>query len=264
MNMNPVTTELPSINGVVLMEPDETLNIDTLRERAYAEILRQHAVRTGLIKDHGSSCFMAPDDETQAAIDQMLERDVPTPAAGASEQRRHYEANRQQYIVNQALHARHILFAVTPGIDVQALAAKAEEVLLDLIAHRNDPGRFAVCAKENSNCPSAARGGDLGWITASDCAPELARTFFMDAAGMLPVGLHPRLVHSRYGLHIVEILAIKPGTQLAFEQVKDRVSMALQWQSRSTALRQYMMILVGQSDLRGIELDAADSPLVQG
>lgn len=264
MDTNQTATERPCINGIALMEPDETLDTDTLRERAYAEILRQQAVRTGLLKDHGHSCFMAPDDETQAAIDQMLEREVPMPEAGISEQRRHYEANRQQYIVNQALHARHILFAVTPGIDVQALAARAEEVLLDLIAHRNDPGRFVVCAKDNSNCPSSAQGGDLGWIAASDCAPELARTLFLDAAGMLPVGLHPRLVHSRYGLHIVEVLAIRPGTQLQFDQVKDRVSMALQWQSRSTALRQYMMILVGQSDLRGIELDAADSPLVQG
>ena len=264
MSMKQTTTEQPSINGIALMEPDETLDVDTLRERAHAEILRQQAVRTGLLKDHGSSFFLGPDDEAQAAIDQMLERDVPMPEAGISEQRRHYEANRQQYIVGQALHARHILFAVTPGTDVQALAAKAEEVLLDLIAHRDDPGRFALSAKDNSNCPSAAHGGDLGWIAASDCAPELARTFFLDAAGILPVGLHPRLVHSRFGLHIVEVLAIKPGTQLDFEQVKDRVSMALQWQSRSTALRQYMMILVSQSDLRGIELDAADSPLVQG
>lgn len=263
--MNHTETALPSISGIALIESDEqAITADILRERAYTEILRQRAVELGLLPDHGRSAWVAPDSETQSIIDQMLEREVPTPESDLEEQQRYYAANRQKYLVNQALHARHILFAVTSGVDVQALAGRAEGILLDLIANRQDATRFAVAASKYSNCPSAQDGGDLGWITAQDCAPELARALFLDASGMLPVGLHPRLMHSRFGLHIVEVLEVKPGTQLTFEQVRDRVAMTLQLQSRCTALRQYMMLLAADFDIRGVDLETADSPLVQG
>ena len=40
------------------------------------------------------------------------------------------------------------------------------------------------------------------WLTAADCAPEFAREIF----GRAEIGVLPRLVHSRFGLHIVEIV----------------------------------------------------------
>lgn len=52
------------------------------------------------------------------------------------------DANKAQFVVGQALHLRHILFAVTPGVNVQALATHAEKALLELL-HKDAPaGRF--------------------------------------------------------------------------------------------------------------------------
>ncbi|MDP3812610.1 MAG: peptidylprolyl isomerase, partial [Hydrogenophaga sp.] len=34
-------------------------------------------------------------------------------------------------------------------------------------------------------------------------------------------------------------------------------------QSQATALRQYMQLLVGQAQVEGVELEGADTPLVQ-
>jgi peptidyl-prolyl cis-trans isomerase C len=39
--------------------------------------------------------------------------------------------------------------------------------------------------------------------------------------------------------------------------------MTLRQQSFVTALRQYLSLLAGQADIEGVELDAADTPLVQ-
>jgi len=259
-----MTTSMPSINNTQLAHPDEAVSADSLRERAYTELLRQRAVALGLLQDHGMSAFQFPDSQTQDIIEQMLEREVSTPEPDPQEQQRHYAANRHRYVIDQSLHARHILFAVTPGVNVQALANKAEGVLLSLTARDAAPDGFARAAAEYSNCPSSQQGGDLGWITPQECAPELAQAFFWDSAGMMPPGLHPRLVHSRFGLHIVEVLASNQGRQLTFEEVRERVAMTLQVQSRSTALRQYMMILAGEADVRGVEIEGADSPLVQG
>jgi len=58
-------------------------------------------------------------------------------------------------------------------------------------------------------------------------------------------------------------VAREAGTQESFEAVKGAVAMALRQHSFVTALRQYLQLLAGQARLVGIDLDAADTPLVQ-
>ena len=93
---------------------------------------------------------------------------------------------------------------MTQGTDVVALRNRAETTLLDLRCHDVSAvgDRFAKAANALSNCPSGAEGGDLGWLITADCAPEFAKELF----GHTDVGVLPRLVHSRYGLHVVEDL----------------------------------------------------------
>jgi hypothetical protein len=73
----------------------------------------------------------------------------------------------------------------------------------------------------------------------------------------------PRLVHSRFGLHVVEVLAREPGRTPAFEAVRGAVAQALRQQAFVTALRQYLQLLAGQAEVHGVALDSADTPLVQ-
>ena len=89
--------------------------------------------------------------------------------------------------------------------------------------------------------------------------PEFAQALF----GQPEVGVLPRLVHSRFGLHVVEVLAREPGQTLPYEQVRAGVARALQQQSYATALRQYLSLLAAEAELEGVELAGATSPLVQ-
>ncbi len=173
-----------------------------------------------------------------------------------------------RYAVGERALVRHVLFAVTPGVDVNALRQRAEACLIDLRASPSREGdarsgdgadRFAAVAAATSNCPSGAQGGELGWLTAADCAPEFARELF----GHAEVGVLPRLVHSRFGLHVVEVLAREAGVQPAFEAVRAAVAQSLRQQSFATALRQYLQLLAGQARVQGVDLDAAATPLVQ-
>jgi peptidyl-prolyl cis-trans isomerase C len=152
------------------------------------------------------------------------------------------------------------LFAVTPGVDVAALRKHAEPVFLDVRSHDSrSSDAFADAARRWSNCPSGEQGGDLGWLEATDCAPEFARELF----GRIEVGVLPRLVHSRFGLHVVEVLEREPGMAQSFESVRGAVAMRLRQQSYVTALRQYLRLLAGEATVEGVEIDAADTPLVQ-
>jgi peptidyl-prolyl cis-trans isomerase C len=81
--------------------------------------------------------------------------------------------------------------------------------------------------------------------------------------GHLEVGVLPRLVHSRFGLHVVEVLEREPGVAQPFETVRGAVAMALRQQTFVTALRQYLRLLAGEATVEGVELDAADTPLLQ-
>ena len=119
--------------------------------------------------------------------------------------------------------------------------------------------RFGRSARELSNCPSGEQGGELGWLAPEECAPEFARELF----GHVEVGVLPRLVHSRFGLHVVEVLAREGGVQQPFDAVRGAVAMALRQQAWVTALRQCMQLLAGQARVEGVDLDAANTPLVQ-
>ena len=135
----------------------------------------------------------------------------------------------------------------------------AEGVLLDLRCADDDGARFAAAAGQWSNCPSGQEGGDLGWLSAEDCAPEFAREVF----GTQEVGVLSRLVHSRFGLHVVEVCERQPGQALPFEQVHTSVALLLRQQAWVNALRQYLQLLAGAAEVEGVQLDAADTPLVQ-
>ena len=252
-----------SINGVALHEPGQALDADTLRERAWAELLRQRAVHLGRLPR--VNVLVAPElgAAEQQAIEAMTDDEVRAPEPTDEECRRYYEANKPHFIVGQALHVLHILFAVTPGVNVHALTQRAEAALLDLIRKDVPAGRFEQLAAQLSNCPSSAQGGDLGWVSPEDCAPELANELFYQTDSRWGMGVHPRLVHTRFGLHIIEVLGRRKGTLPAYEEVATGIRQRLQHQSRATALRQYMRLLVGQARVEGIELEGADSPLVQ-
>jgi peptidyl-prolyl cis-trans isomerase C len=249
------------INSVALNASGETLSPEELRQRACTELLRQAAQRAGLLNAADAPTADGVISEAAAsAIDALLERNLNLPEPSEEACRRHRGAHEGAYRTGERVRVRHILFAVTPGVDVAALRKRAEPIFLDVRCHDGQASNgFADAARKWSNCPSGEHGGDLGWLGAADCAPEFARELF----GHVEVGVLPRLVHSRFGLHVVEVLAREGGVAQPFEAVCGAVAMALRQQGYVTALRQTLQRLAGAAVLEGVELDAADTPLVQ-
>jgi len=251
----------PSVNGVALSAPGETLAPEDLRQRACTELLRQAAQRAGLLASADApSADGVTSEAATGAIEALLERELQLPDPSEEACRRHHAAHEGAYRTGERVRVRHILFAVTPGVDVAALRKQAEPIFLDVRCHDGGTAdRFADAARKWSNCPSGAEGGNLGWLANADCAPEFARELF----GRTEVGVLPRLVHSRFGLHVVEVLEREPGVAQPFASVRGAVANALRQQAYVTALRQYLSLLAGGAELEGVELDAADTPLVQ-
>ncbi|MCZ4313572.1 peptidylprolyl isomerase [Comamonadaceae bacterium G21597-S1] len=250
-----------AINGVALHAAGAAPTAEELRQRACTELLRQAAQAAGLLSPDdtvGEDGIVS--EAASDAIDQLIEQQVVVPEPTEQACERHYLAHAASYRTGEKVHARHILFALTQGMDVVKLRDRAEACLLDVRCHDGSSSEgFARSAREFSNCPSGADGGDLGWLTRDAVAPELARELFAQTQ----IGVLPRLVHSRFGLHVVEILGREPGQDQPFTAVRGAVAMALRQHSFVTALRQYLQLLAGQARVVGVDLEAADTPLVQ-
>lgn len=248
------------INGIAVNTAKERLAPDALRQRACTELLRQAAQRAGLLDPADTPTADGVISEAAAsAIEALLERELKLPEPTEEACRRHFAAHESTYRTGERVRVRHILFAVTPGVDVTALRKQAEAIFLDVRCHDGRADGFVEAAQKWSNCPSGERGGELGWLQAADCAPEFAREVF----GRPEVGVLPRLVHTRFGLHVVEVLEREPGEAQPFEAVRGAVVSALRHQAFVTALRQYLSVLAGEATVEGVDLEAADTPLVR-
>ena len=217
---------------------------------AVRELLRQRACELGYLES------AANETDIERAIERTLADEVSVPEPTEEECRHWYEANRQRFRSGDLVHARHILFQVTPGAPVPAIRSLAESMLRELRAH---PELFEARAKEHSNCPSGASGGNLGQLQRGETVPEFEKAVFGDKA----TGLLPGLVTTRHGFHIVAVDQRIEGEQLPFDLVRDDVAAELRRRAEARALSQYVRVLAGTADLEGVDLDAAASPLVQ-
>jgi peptidyl-prolyl cis-trans isomerase C len=250
------------VDDVELAGTAEELSPAERRQRACTELLRRAAIESGLLgPDDPPPVEGVISERATTAIERLIERDVTVPEPSEPACRRHHAANAARFAHGERVRARHILFAVTPGVEVNGLRRRAEACLLDV---RNptpeeaaDGDRFARMARLQSNCPSGAEGGDLGWLRPADCAAEFARELF----GRAEVGVLPRLVATRFGLHVVEVLAREPGRTTSFESVREAVTASLRAQSFATAMSQYLQVLAGRARIVGVDLPAARSPL---
>lgn len=218
---------------------------------ATRELLRQRAVARGLLDP-----AVIDRSAIDAAIEMLLAEEVTTPEPTEAECRRYYDQHRPEFTSGDLVCARHILFQITPRVNVPQVRARAEHTLRILLA---EPERFATMARELSNCPSGQHGGNLGQIGRGDTVPEFEAALFR----LGPIGILRELVRTRFGFHIVAVDQRIPGRTLPFEAVREAIAGRLRARVEEKALRQYVSLLAGQAHIEGIDLETAATPLVQ-
>lgn len=171
-------------------------------------------------------------DTEEATIDALLEREVVVPPPTDAECRRFYAQHPRRFRAGAAAEADHILFAVTDGVPLAALRERAEAALHEVLAA---PETFAAKAAELSNCPSGRVGGSLGQITRESVVPE----FWQAIETFGATGIIPKLVETRYGLHVVRVARYVAGEALPYEAVAERIAAHLAARNLRVALRDY-------------------------
>jgi peptidyl-prolyl cis-trans isomerase SurA len=123
----------------------------------------------------------------------------------------------------EEVHARHILIQMPKRADEKTKAKIREraEKIAEELKNASDE-EFATRAKELSQGPSAAKGGDLGWFRRG----QMVKTFEEAAFGMKP-GETSGVIESEFGLHIIRVVARRRVDPSSFEAYRDRIQTML-------------------------------------
>ncbi|MFZ2103534.1 MAG: peptidylprolyl isomerase [Oricola sp.] len=222
------------------------------------ELLWQEALRLeiGVAPENDAAGRM--ETERDAAIRLLVEREARAPSATDEECRRYYERFPEKFRTEPLFEARHILLAA-PESDRQARATAREKAVRLCEGLARASADFAAMAREYSDCPSREQGGNLGQLTRGSTVAE-----FEAALSTMREGeISPSPVESRFGFHIIALDRKIEGRQLPYDFVADRIAAWLEASAWSKAVSQYIAVLAGKAEIRGISLEKADGPLVQ-
>ena len=132
-------------------------------------------------------------------------------------------------IVSQT-HARHILIKTSELVS----ESEAKERAVKLKERLDNNADFAELARLQSEDSSAARGGDLGWLSPGDTVPEFEKA--MDA---LKPGQLSAAVRSPFGWHLIQVLE-RRNQDMSQQQQRLRARQALREQKADEAHQEWV------------------------
>lgn len=183
---------------------------------------------------------LALDDlRSQIKRDLMLQRFIDTQfveniTVSDQEAKAFYEGNLNRFKKPEQIQASHILIKVDPGAK-EADKAKARAKLEDIRKKLKEGGDFATLAGESSECPSKARGGDLGYFGRGQMVKP-----FEDAAFSLKKGEVSDIVETGFGYHLIKVADKKPETVIAYNDIKEKLNQYLKQQKLRNKIGQYI------------------------
>ena len=186
---------------------------------------------------------------TEQVIGREVESHVPITK---EEEEKFYEEHKSEMQRPEGVRLSEILISIQPKTDVKtdkdkaasAPAADANDPQLieaakakaeDLLGQIKKGAAFDDVAKKNSNGPTAAQGGDLGYFKRGDLAKELEdKTFALEAGGVTDV------IRTRQGFVILKVTDHPHGGIPSFKEAEPHVQDALYREKLQPALRAYL------------------------
>jgi peptidyl-prolyl cis-trans isomerase C len=180
------------------------------------ELLYQRAVKKGLEQDP-QVAEKLQQTQRQILADEFLQRELKERVRVSNEEvQAYYDSNIGMY--TQEVQLRHIL-------------VNSPDEALQVLAQLRAGGDFRALAQRYSVDPTAARGGDLGYLGKGAMNPAFESVVFQMAPGEVrgPIA-------SGFGFHIVQVVARRRAAEpLSFELVRDEILQSLLLRKQSEA-----------------------------
>ena len=143
----------------------------------------------------------------------------------------YYEQNKDSFTEKEQVHLYNILLETEE---------EAQNVLKQLKAGED----FSEIAIEKSTGPSAAQGGDLGYLTKGTIIPEIEEVVFA-----LEVEELSEVIKTDFGFHILKITEKKPESVKAPEEVKEDIIQTLLPDKQKKAFENLLEELKGKAEI---------------
>jgi peptidyl-prolyl cis-trans isomerase D len=134
----------------------------------------------------------------------------------------YYQANREsKFHKPKEVKARYILVRVPAGADAKQKSdaqTRANRILTEARAGKD----FAQLAKQESEDSTAAKGGDVGWLTQAQLPSPLDKTVFGLAKGEIS-----NVIESPTGFHIVKVEDIREEKSQSLKDATAEITRAL-------------------------------------
>jgi parvulin-like peptidyl-prolyl isomerase len=195
-----------------------------LRQRIIEGMVTQQLVfddaqKTGILesKEYKSEYQkLAERMKVQLAAKVWEQQQFDTIKVDAKEVKAYYDANPDEFVDKEKVHARHILVKT---------ADEADAVIKSLKALSGDKlkAEFIAQAKAKSTGPSAAKGGDLGYFPRGQMVPS-----FNDAVFAMKEGtISSEPVQSQFGYHVIYLEDKMAAKKMSFDEVKNFIEQRL-------------------------------------
>lgn len=130
----------------------------------------------------------------------------------------YYEENSQQYNIPEKVEARHILIKTDESYDNDKIEEKRKKAMEIYEMAMDKINKFEDLAKKYSEGPSNVNGGDLGTFAKGDMVAP-----FSDMAFSMKEGEISKPVKTKFGWHIIKVVAKHEATKKLFNDIKDEI-----------------------------------------
>ncbi len=182
--------------------------------------------------------------KNQIITQQVISKEVGSRMSiGKEELQQFYDAHKSQMELPEQIRLSELLISTekkdkdAPTDEAQQLAA-AQAKADDLLAKIRKGAAFDEIAKKNSDGPTAAQGGDLGYFKRATLAKELEdKTFAMKPGEVSDV------IRTRQGFVILKVTEHQQAGVPPLSQIEGKVQDAIYMQKLQPALRAYLQKL---------------------
>jgi peptidyl-prolyl cis-trans isomerase C len=167
----------------------------------------------------------------EALLDEQLE-DVKK--VSAEEVSAFYRDHPESFRSPEQVRASHILIKVDEGATDEQRAQKRLE-LAGLKGQVEKGADFGQLAGQHSDCPSKARGGDLGYFERGKMVKP-----FSDAAFAMKVGDTSEIVETQFGYHLIKVTDHQDPKTATLDEVKGQIENLMNRQAKDRAVAAYV------------------------
>jgi peptidyl-prolyl cis-trans isomerase C len=198
---------------IVASEDEITSAINEIKSK-----LPQGMTLEAALKQGGMSMEeMRKDITFSVRVNKLMESQMKDDKKPSDEEiKKYYTDNKKQFSTSETVQARHILVKVDEKDGEKK--AKIDALRKQLL----EGSEFEKLAKENSDCPSKEKGGDLGTFPRG----RMAKPFEEAAFSQKVKDIGP-IVQTKFGYHIIQVLEHNQPTEKKLDEVKEKISEGL-------------------------------------